>query len=214
MKQDVSLGLKRNNRGVKILFDLGQTRLIQGLAIKWTTIGFSDYFIEFSNDRLHWQRVAYKNCFQEEKCFFPLEPQGTRYVRLWGQKWNNPGKISGLDTIEVFEFDKRQLVDAALEADCAIVVLGETPYGEGIGDVLHNGLQPDDVATLDVLKEVNIPIIAVLVSGRALVLDHHINKMNALVAAWLPGSEGSGVSDVLFGDYDFEGTLPVAWPGF
>nr|GLL43258.1 uncharacterized protein LOC109193047 [Ipomoea trifida]GMD61637.1 predicted protein [Ipomoea batatas] len=65
-------------------------------------------------------------------------------------------------------------------------------------------------ATITTVCE-NIKCVVVLISGRPLVLEPYLPKMDALVAAWLPGSEGQGVADVLFGDYEFTGKLPRTW---
>ena len=57
-----------------------------------------------------------------------------------------------------------------------------------------------------------IPLVAVLISGRPLVVNAELAESSAFVAAWLPGSEGGGVADVLFGHHDFQGRLPMSWP--
>jgi beta-glucosidase len=73
-------------------------------------------------------------------------------------------------------------------------------------------LHPEDLATIQAITEKGIPVVTVLVSGRPLVVNHELNASAAFVAAWLPGSEGQGVADVLFGDHDFQGTLSFTWP--
>jgi beta-glucosidase len=105
--------------------------------------------------------------------------------------------------------------------DVAVVVFGEHPYAEGLGDLkdidypLNGGR---DLALLQRLHASHIPIVAVFVSGRPRVVDEEIDVADAFVAAWLPGSEGEGVADVLIGDergtarYAFTGRLPFAWP--
>jgi beta-glucosidase len=95
----------------------------------------------------------------------------------------------------------------------AIAVLGETPYAEGQGD-RPGGLALDaaDRQVLAKLKTAGIPIVVVLVSGRPLDIADQVGDWSALVEAWLPGSEGGGVADVLFGDYAPTGRLPVTWP--
>ncbi|XP_038894550.1 beta-glucosidase BoGH3B-like [Benincasa hispida] len=93
----------------------------------------------------------------------------------------------------------------------AIVTVGESPYAEFAGDnseliIPFNGN--------DIIKAVagQIPTLVILISGRPLVLEPSVmENVEALVAAWLPGSEGSGITDVIFGDYDFTGRLPVTW---
>ncbi|MEU8234299.1 glycoside hydrolase family 3 N-terminal domain-containing protein [Actinoplanes sp. NPDC048967] len=94
----------------------------------------------------------------------------------------------------------------------AIAVVGETPYAEGEGDRVGSmSLDATDLATLSRLRATGIPVIVVLVSGRPLDIATELPNWNALVAAWLPGSEGAGVADVLFGDYAPTGKLPMTW---
>jgi beta-glucosidase len=95
----------------------------------------------------------------------------------------------------------------------AIAVVGETPYAEFEGDRPGGlGLDDEDRAVLAKLRAAGIPVIVVLVSGRPLDVAALAGGWAALVAAWLPGSEGAGVADVLFGDYAPTGRLPVTWP--
>jgi beta-glucosidase len=97
-------------------------------------------------------------------------------------------------------------------ADAVLVVVGEWPYAEGRGDRRDLKLSANDIALIAKAKESGAPVITVLVSGRPLILDAALALSDALVAAWLPGSEGQGVADVLFGDYNPSGKLPRAWP--
>nr|GLL40117.1 uncharacterized protein LOC109193047 [Ipomoea trifida] len=92
----------------------------------------------------------------------------------------------------------------------AIVVVGEHPYAEYDGDNMNLTIPDPGPATITTVCE-NIKCVVVLISGRPLVLEPYLPKMDALVAAWLPGSEGQGVADVLFGDYEFTGKLPRTW---
>nr|GMD69616.1 lysosomal beta glucosidase-like [Ipomoea batatas] len=92
----------------------------------------------------------------------------------------------------------------------AIVVVGEHPYAEYDGDNMDLTIPEPGPATITTVCE-NIKCVVVLISGRPLVLEPYLPKMDALVAAWLPGSEGQGVADVLFGDYEFTGKLPRTW---
>ena len=93
-----------------------------------------------------------------------------------------------------------------------IVVIGETPYAEGRGDRSDLSLAPEDVTAVKNMKSAGIPVVAVVVSGRPLVLGSVADQVDGLIAAWLPGTEGEGVADVLFGDYRPTGKLPFAWP--
>ncbi|WP_379129104.1 glycoside hydrolase family 3 N-terminal domain-containing protein [Paenibacillus sp. sgz500958] len=97
--------------------------------------------------------------------------------------------------------------------DVAIVVIGEKPYAESNGDNLNSlKLDKEDIATLKNIRDSGIPAIVVLVSGRPLMINDQLGDWAGLVEAWLPGTEGQGVADVLFGNYDFTGKLPVRWP--
>jgi len=94
----------------------------------------------------------------------------------------------------------------------AIAVVGETPYAEGQGDRPGSmSLDSTDLATINRLRAAGVPVIVVLVSGRPLDIAAEVPNWNALLEAWLPGSEGAGVADVLFGDYAPTGKLPVTW---
>ncbi|MFN4253224.1 glycoside hydrolase family 3 protein, partial [Deinococcus sp.] len=97
----------------------------------------------------------------------------------------------------------------ARDADVGLVVVGETPYAEGKGDRASLALNAEDTANIRTVCA-DGPCVVVTVSGRPLILPG--TPMNALVAAWLPGSEGAGVADVLYGRAPFTGRLPVSWP--
>jgi beta-glucosidase len=97
-------------------------------------------------------------------------------------------------------------------ADVGVVVIGETPYAEMLGDRTDLSLSDEDVAAVENMKKANIPVVVVLLSGRPMILDRILDKADAIVAAWLPGTEGEGVADVLFGDYKPTGKLSVSWP--
>ena len=97
--------------------------------------------------------------------------------------------------------------------DVAVVVFGEEPYAEGHGDretlIYQNG-NKRDLALLTKLKAQGIPVVAVFISGRPMWVNAELNASDAFVAAWLPGSEGIAVADVLFGEHDFKGKLPFS----
>ncbi|ALO91589.1 Glucan 1,4-beta-glucosidase [Streptomyces hygroscopicus subsp. limoneus] len=102
-------------------------------------------------------------------------------------------------------------IDSSYRA--AVAVVGETPYAEGRGDRPGGlGLDQEDLQTLARLRASGVPVVVVLVSGRPLDVSGRLPDWTALLAAWLPGTEGAGVSDVLFGDYAPTGKLPVSWP--
>ncbi|KFK26306.1 hypothetical protein AALP_AA8G230300 [Arabis alpina] len=96
------------------------------------------------------------------------------------------------------------------EFDYAIVVIGETPYAEGDGDNANLTIaEPGPSTIVNVCGSVKC--VVVVVSGRPVVMEPYISNIDALVAAWLPGTEGQGVADVLFGDYGFTGKLARTW---
>ena len=105
--------------------------------------------------------------------------------------------------------------------DVAILVFGEEPYAEGHGDRETLNYQPgykSDLKLLQKLKSQNIPVVSVFLSGRPMWVNAELNASDAFVAAWLPGSEGQAVADVLLTDangeiqYDFTGKLSYSWP--
>jgi beta-glucosidase len=97
-------------------------------------------------------------------------------------------------------------------SDVAVVVIAENPYAEMKGDKKDVRLSAADAALIAKVKAAGIPVVTVLLSGRPLILDSTLEKTDALVAAWLPGTEGQGVADVLFGDYKPTGKLSRNWP--
>ena len=131
--------------------------------------------------------------------------------------------------------------------DVAIVVIGETPYAEMLGDIRVPGLlqeystfpnstpiplddsevaevyasnlylhemHPEDIATINNITSRGVPVVAVMLGGRPLVVEKELEASSAFVMAWLPGSEGHGVADVLFGDFDIQGKLSFSWPKY
>jgi beta-glucosidase len=100
----------------------------------------------------------------------------------------------------------------AAGADVAIAVIGETPYAEMLGDKSELTLDAADIATVQNVKAAGVPVVVVVISGRPLLLGSVLDQADALVAAWLPGTEGAGVADVLFGDYRPTGKLSYSWP--
>ncbi|MEO7098239.1 MAG: glycoside hydrolase family 3 N-terminal domain-containing protein [Luteolibacter sp.] len=100
----------------------------------------------------------------------------------------------------------------AAGADVAVLVVGETPYAEMEGDRKDLSLSKEDASAISEAKAAGVPVVVVVLSGRPLVLDGAVGQADALVAAWLPGTEGAGVADVLFGDYKPTGKLSFTWP--
>ncbi|WP_164084676.1 glycoside hydrolase family 3 protein [Alteromonas flava] len=127
-----------------------------------------------------------------------------------------------------------------LDFDVAVVVLGERPYAEGIGDIRPNDqvllesssrvegnltlqppygrslalcdLHPEDGQLIQAIAARGIPIVTVLLSGRPLIIDQEFALSQAFIAAWLPGSEGDCIADLLYAKREFSGRLPFAWP--
>ena len=107
--------------------------------------------------------------------------------------------------------------DDIYKADVAVVVIGEKPYAEFEGDEekldLYSSMALEgNKEALEHVKKVRIPVVVILVSGRARIVTEEIDGWNSFVAAWLPGSEGDAVAEVLYGDYEFKGKLPITWP--
>ncbi len=102
--------------------------------------------------------------------------------------------------------------DEGVKADVAIVVVGEKPYAEGRGDNENPSLSENDIELIQRAREQAEKVVVVLISGRPLVITEALPYTDAFVAAWLPGSEGQGVADALFGDQPFTGKLSFTWP--
>lgn len=104
------------------------------------------------------------------------------------------------------------------DADYAIVVVGEQPYAESRGDIYPAepskfGLSFEEKEMIKAIKGKNIPVVVVLISGRPLDISDELMDSEAFLASWLPGSEGgSGIADILFGDYSPTGKLSHTWP--
>jgi beta-glucosidase len=136
--------------------------------------------------------------------------------------------------------------------DLAIVVIGEVPYAEMLGDIRVAGLEkglkiskgstsadtgqedeiplvkqgpygthlylhqlhPEDLATIKTIRARGIPVIAIMICGRPLVIEQELSEVQAFVVAWFPGSEGGGVADVIFGEHPVQGKLSFSWPRY
>ena len=129
------------------------------------------------------------------------------------------GIRSAVDSTARIEFkgdgDFSEYKDSAgnqLTADVGIVVLPEQPYAEGVGDTADISLQPDEITLLKSVRERSKSVVVILLSGRPRVITNQLSLAESWVAAWLPGTEGGGIADVLFGDYPFTGKLPYTWP--
>ncbi len=113
--------------------------------------------------------------------------------------------------------------DLSADADAYLVVAGESPYAEMYGDRSASTLLVDDndkamitIASdaLQKAREEGKPVILLLMTGRPVTIADYIDKFDAIIEAWLPGTEGEGMADVLLGDYDFNATLTFTWPWY
>jgi len=143
-------------------------------------------------------------------------------IHWQGTKENYKGATTILDGIKKqikgkVVYDKNA-TKKHFDSDVAIIVVGENPYAEFFGDIGHESnqlaltLTKEHQKYIKTYQEKGVKTIVVLVSGRPLVVTDQIEKSDAFVAAWLLGSEGDGVAEVLFGDYNFKGKLPHSWP--
>jgi beta-glucosidase len=117
------------------------------------------------------------------------------------------------------EFDRTGVFDEVkdadgnlLTADVGILVLAEQPYAEGVGDSADISLTQAESDLISQMRKRSKILVVILLSGRPRVITEQLLLADAWVAAWLPGTEGGGVADVLFGDYPFTGKLPFSWP--
>ena len=109
-------------------------------------------------------------------------------------------------------FDSAEALGAEEVANVGIVVLSEEPYAEGVGDRADLNLAEADATLLARVRPRCRKLVVVLFSGRPLIVTEHLPQWDDFVAAWLPGTEGEGVAQVLFGEYPFAGKLPYSWP--
>ncbi len=131
----------------------------------------------------------------------------------WTISWQNGGERTQGTTILQGIAAVANVVPTAAEADVAIVVLSEPPYAEWYGDVSSTNTLPEsDFALLSEARTAGIPVVAVIVSGRPVLITNELANADAWIAAWLPGTEGDGITEVLFGDYNFTGRLSHSWP--
>ncbi len=141
----------------------------------------------------------------------------------WTIEWRGVpgGDIPGTDLLEAVSDavadDSEIVFDAAGHfddrvADVGLVVIAEPPYAEMTGDRADLTLPPEDIELIERMRSQCRTLIGILYTGRPLLITDQVPAFDGLVAAWLPGSEGAGIADVLFGDEPFTGTLPFSWP--
>lgn len=175
---------------------------------------------------------------KNDQDILPLSPK-VNHLRIAGSAADNVGQQSGAWTVEwqgidgnwlqggasilqgiknavssstTVEYDREAKFVSAKRAEIGIAIVGEKPYAEGWGDDANPSLTKEDLETIERLRASCDRVIVILVSGRPLMITDQITNWDALVEAWLPGSEGEGVADVLFGKQSFTGTLPLPWP--
>lgn len=197
-----------------------------------SVLGFQEHR-EIAREAVRKSLVLLKN----EKKVLPLSKEVSR-IRVSGKVAHNLGWQSGGWTVEWQGFDGNRIPgttilngiqstakektivefsetadfpEKKIKADVGIAIVGEKPYAEGWGDKANPTLSKVDLLTIEKTRAVSKQLVVIIVSGRPLDIKKYQKDWDAIVAAWLPGSEGGGVADVLFGDYPFIGVLPVAW---
>ena len=110
------------------------------------------------------------------------------------------------------EVDYVPTADNIGKADAVVAVVGEMPYAEFKGDRTNLDLSASDAALIAKARASGARVATILISGRPLILGHALRDSDAFIAAWLPGTEGEGIADVLFGDAKPTGKLPREWP--
>jgi len=184
-------------------------------------------------------RAVAKECVSQsmvvlknENAILPLKKQGQSIVVSgthandiglqcggWSMDWQGrSGPItSGTTILQGIQSLSTQVTSSPSSAvtsgkNVAVVVFGENPYAEGYGDDTELRVRSNIVSLIKSYSDAKIPVVAVIVSGRPLIIDDIEPMCSAIVAAWLPGTEGQGVADVLFGNYKPCGKLSMTWP--
>ncbi|XP_031386558.1 uncharacterized protein LOC116200035 isoform X1 [Punica granatum] len=194
---------------------------------------------ELAREAVQKSLVLLKNGKDAEKSFLPLDKNAKRILVAgshaddlgyqcggWTATWHGTsGRITigttifdaikeaaGAETEVVYEqFPSAATLANHSDFSYAIVAVGESAYAESLGDNRELTIPFNGNAVINFLAG-KMPMLVILVSGRPLVIEPQIvEKIDALVAAWLPGTEGNGITDVIFGDCDFSGRLPVSW---
>ncbi len=195
----------------------------------------SDSHRELARQAVAQSLVLLKN----DDALLPIK-QNVRHIRVAGSSADNVGRQMGAWSIEWQGIDGNGVVGATSilngiqeavspstkveydrlgnfpeegrKAEIGIAIVGEKPYAEGWGDNEYPTLEVEDLQAIKNLQATCDKVVLIVVSGRPLFIEPELDSVSALVVAWLPGSEGSGVADVLFGRQQFTGTLPLPWP--
>ena len=140
----------------------------------------------------------------------------------WTITWQGgSGDITpGTSILDAFKSTVRETNDISYsidgedipDSDIIIAVIGEKPYSEGWGDRKSLDLSKENKKILKRVKEKNLPYLIILVSGRPMLIEDEIKDCDAFIAVWLPGTEGAGIADVIFGDHAPTGKLSMSWP--
>ncbi len=162
---------------------------------------------------------------QNEKSALPLTKGGKFWVAGsganslerqcggWSVSWQGGGGGTTGTTVRAAIAKVGSVVDNVAEADAAVVVLSEPPYAEFLGDSASiDTLSDEDWNLLAQARNSGKPVVALIMSGRPVLITDHLAQADAWLAAWLPGTEGDGVADVLFGDHKPSGKLSHSWP--
>ncbi|PPD87441.1 hypothetical protein GOBAR_DD15608 [Gossypium barbadense] len=193
---------------------------------------------ELAREAVRKSLVLLKNGKNPGKPFLPLEKNAERVLITgthannlgyqcggWTRYWQgSSGRITtGTTILDAFREVMGEKTDVIYEKypspntlsgqnfSFAIVGVGEEPYAESAGDNSELVIPLNGSELISTIAD-RIPTLVILISGRPLVIEPSLlEKMDALVAAWLPGTEGRGITDVVFGDYEFEGRLPMTW---
>lgn len=137
----------------------------------------------------------------------------TRQAGGWTINWQGDGNATEGTTILEAVSAVATVVPDVTEADVALVVLSENPYAEWQGDVASlDTISSSDFTLLSEARDAGKPVVALILSGRPVLITEHLDSADAWIAAWLPGTEGQGIVDVLFGDHNFTGKLSHSWP--
>ena len=142
-----------------------------------------------------------KDEFKQAVMESPYQPDGTSVLKAIER---------ASDDKELITYDPR--AESISKGDIIVAVVGENPYTEGVGDNPTIGLSSFDAAVLEKCYESGNKLVVIILSGRPLIIKEHVSKWDGLIAAWLPGMAGEGVSDVLYGDYSPTGKLSYSWP--
>jgi beta-glucosidase len=139
-------------------------------------------------------------------------------IRWQGQSGNvTSGGTTVLEAIKAAVSQKTEVTysldgSEAAGAAMGIVVVGEQPYAEGVGDRSDLSLDEEDIHSINNVKNAGIPVVVLLISGRPLIIEEALPLADAFMVAFLPGTEGQGIVDVLFGNYKPTGKLSFSWP--